>query len=149
MRFQCEFCQAPYVLPDERVRGKVLKIRCRQCNGIMTVRGPQKEALNADQTLPDPSTPSSVSSTPLTSSQNIPALQTQTQPDQPATEVKASTSKESIPALQKLDSPLPDHSEDQVGRTLPKPTEEWLEEMEKDLDRPITQKVNLKAPRLF
>ena len=149
MRFQCEFCQAPYVLPDERVKGKVLKIRCKKCNHIMTVKGPQKETLNIDPTLPDPKTPNPIQSKPLNSSKDLPALQTQTQPDQPSFDADTPASKESLPALQKLNSPSPQsdlssEEQTQAGRPLPKPTEEWLEEMEKDLNRPITQKVNLK-----
>ena len=32
MKFACEQCQTKYTIPDERVRGKILKIRCKNCN---------------------------------------------------------------------------------------------------------------------
>lgn len=37
MKFACEQCQTKYNLPDERVRGKVLKIRCKKCGCQITV----------------------------------------------------------------------------------------------------------------
>ena len=37
MKFSCEQCQTKYNLPDERVRGKVLKIRCKKCGCQITV----------------------------------------------------------------------------------------------------------------
>ena len=38
MKFQCDRCKKPYVIADERVRGKILKIRCKNCSAIITVR---------------------------------------------------------------------------------------------------------------
>ncbi len=38
MKFSCEQCKTKYSIADERVRGKVLKIRCKHCSFIMTVR---------------------------------------------------------------------------------------------------------------
>ncbi len=37
MRFACEQCQTKYTIPDERVRGKILKIRCKNCNCQITI----------------------------------------------------------------------------------------------------------------
>lgn len=56
MKFSCEQCQTKYNLPDERVRGKVLKIRCKKCGcqitvspgGVRTAKG---EAENEDATM--------------------------------------------------------------------------------------------------
>ncbi len=39
MRFKCEECSTSYKIADEKVRGKVLKIRCRRCKAIIVVRG--------------------------------------------------------------------------------------------------------------
>ena len=39
MKFSCEFCYAKYSIPDERVRGKILKIRCTKCGELITVKG--------------------------------------------------------------------------------------------------------------
>lgn len=38
MKFHCDRCNKPYVIADERVRGKILKIRCKSCSAIITVR---------------------------------------------------------------------------------------------------------------
>ena len=43
MRFSCKKCNAQYNIADERVRGKVLKIRCKHCGQALIVRG-QAEA---------------------------------------------------------------------------------------------------------
>lgn len=38
MRFVCEKCQTKYTIADEKVRRKVLKIRCKNCSEIIVVR---------------------------------------------------------------------------------------------------------------
>jgi predicted Zn finger-like uncharacterized protein len=38
MKFNCPQCNKPYLIADERVRGKVLKIRCKNCSTVITVR---------------------------------------------------------------------------------------------------------------
>lgn len=40
MRFACESCQTRYNLADEKIRGRILKIRCKSCNHVMVVRDP-------------------------------------------------------------------------------------------------------------
>jgi predicted Zn finger-like uncharacterized protein len=40
MKCTCPTCHAKYAIPDARVAGKVLKIRCKRCEGIMEVMGP-------------------------------------------------------------------------------------------------------------
>lgn len=37
MRFACEQCQTKYSIPDDRVRGKILKIRCKNCGCLISV----------------------------------------------------------------------------------------------------------------
>lgn len=44
MKFSCEKCNTRYSIADEKVQGKVLKIRCKNCSHVMNVRGPQKPA---------------------------------------------------------------------------------------------------------
>ena len=36
MKFSCEQCYAKYSIADERVRGKILRIRCKKCGNIVT-----------------------------------------------------------------------------------------------------------------
>jgi predicted Zn finger-like uncharacterized protein len=38
MKFQCDHCKTRYSIADERVHGKVLKIRCKNCASVITVR---------------------------------------------------------------------------------------------------------------
>ena len=38
MRFLCERCKTRYSIGDDRVRGKILKIRCKNCSNVITVR---------------------------------------------------------------------------------------------------------------
>ena len=38
MKFQCDRCKTRYSIADEKVRGKILKIRCKNCSGVITVR---------------------------------------------------------------------------------------------------------------
>lgn len=41
MKFYCDNCQAKYSIADEKVRGKVLKVRCKKCTFVITVREPR------------------------------------------------------------------------------------------------------------
>jgi predicted Zn finger-like uncharacterized protein len=45
MKFSCERCQTRYSIGDEKVRGKVLKIRCKTCGNIVVVREQMATAL--------------------------------------------------------------------------------------------------------
>jgi predicted Zn finger-like uncharacterized protein len=49
MKFVCDKCNTRYSIADERVHGRVLKIRCKACNNVITVReehaAPLPEAL--------------------------------------------------------------------------------------------------------
>lgn len=38
MKFYCDVCNTKYSIADEKVRGKVLKVRCKKCSNIITVR---------------------------------------------------------------------------------------------------------------
>ncbi len=44
MKFHCDRCSTKYSISDERVRGKILKIRCKNCSDVITVRDPAKAA---------------------------------------------------------------------------------------------------------
>src|SRR5262249_11717620 len=41
MKFLCERCKTKYSIADEKVRRKILKIRCKNCANIITVRDPE------------------------------------------------------------------------------------------------------------
>src|SRR3954451_2466099 len=38
MKFVCDSCNTKYSIADERVHGRVLKIRCKTCDHVITVR---------------------------------------------------------------------------------------------------------------
>lgn len=52
MKFKCEKCGTRYTIGDEKVRNRVLKIRCKVCENIVTVRDPDAP-LTADPTGSD------------------------------------------------------------------------------------------------
>ena len=43
MKIVCESCGAKYSIADEKVAGKVFKIRCKRCSEVIIVRGDQDE----------------------------------------------------------------------------------------------------------
>ncbi|MBI5494321.1 MAG: zinc-ribbon domain-containing protein [Deltaproteobacteria bacterium] len=43
MKFACETCSTKYVIPDERVAGRLLRVRCKRCRAVMEVLGPATE----------------------------------------------------------------------------------------------------------
>src|SRR3954469_16440382 len=45
MKFLCDRCKTRYSIGDDRVRGKILKIRCKNCANVITVR----EGMTADE----------------------------------------------------------------------------------------------------
>ncbi len=44
MKFICDKCSAKYSIADEKIRKKVLKIRCKKCSHVIIVRDPQARA---------------------------------------------------------------------------------------------------------
>ena len=41
MKIVCDSCSAKYSIADEKVAGKVFKIRCKKCSEVIVVRGDQ------------------------------------------------------------------------------------------------------------
>ncbi|HEU0034519.1 MAG TPA: GYF domain-containing protein [Kofleriaceae bacterium] len=48
MKFLCDRCKTRYSIGDDRVRGKILKIRCKNCANVITVREGMPDADVAD-----------------------------------------------------------------------------------------------------
>ncbi len=44
MKFVCERCHTRYSIADEKVRQRILRIRCKTCNEVITVRGDGESA---------------------------------------------------------------------------------------------------------
>jgi predicted Zn finger-like uncharacterized protein len=53
VKFLCDRCKTRYSIGDERVRGKILKIRCKNCANVITVR----EGMSADAEASQPAAP--------------------------------------------------------------------------------------------
>ena len=51
MKFVCDRCQTKYSIPDERVRGKVLKVKCKTCANLITVREARSPSVAGVATL--------------------------------------------------------------------------------------------------
>ncbi|MDH5675927.1 MAG: zinc-ribbon domain-containing protein [Myxococcales bacterium] len=52
MKVVCESCRAKYLIPDERVAGRKVKIRCRKCQASILVRGDMAGVAEADGSAP-------------------------------------------------------------------------------------------------
>lgn len=52
MKFLCDKCKTRYSIGDDRVRGKILKIRCKNCANVITVREGMGEAEGAAAPAP-------------------------------------------------------------------------------------------------
>lgn len=53
MKVTCESCDTRYAIPEERVAGKVLLVRCKQCRDVMRVVGPS-DHFDIDVHVPPP-----------------------------------------------------------------------------------------------
>jgi predicted Zn finger-like uncharacterized protein len=50
MKITCQACQAKYTIADEKVVGKIVKIRCKKCGATIVVNGNETAALGVSQT---------------------------------------------------------------------------------------------------
>ena len=49
MKFLCDNCKAKYQIPDEKIRGRTLKMKCRKCEHPILIRGPQTASAAASK----------------------------------------------------------------------------------------------------
>ena len=54
MKFYCDSCGSKYAIADDKVRGKILKVRCKKCAHIITVREPSAPTQAASASSPTP-----------------------------------------------------------------------------------------------
>jgi predicted Zn finger-like uncharacterized protein len=54
MKFVCERCHTRYSIADDKVRQKILKIRCKTCENVITVRDPGPGSAEAAAPPPPP-----------------------------------------------------------------------------------------------
>ena len=57
MKITCQSCQSKYNVADEKVRGKIVKIRCRKCGATIVVHGNEGAAANGSAPAPAPVAP--------------------------------------------------------------------------------------------
>ncbi|HUQ07572.1 MAG TPA: GYF domain-containing protein [Kofleriaceae bacterium] len=62
MKFLCDRCKTRYSIADERVRGKILKIRCKNCSAVISVREGMDEP--AEWAAPAPATAAAQAAVP-------------------------------------------------------------------------------------
>jgi predicted Zn finger-like uncharacterized protein len=55
MRFSCKKCNAKYAIADEKIRGKVVKVRCKHCGQVMVVRGSERSSVEVSRSDEPPS----------------------------------------------------------------------------------------------
>src|SRR5260370_1722408 len=53
MKIACQSCQAKYTIADEKVLGKIVKIRCKKCGATIVING-NETASSAPQTEDQP-----------------------------------------------------------------------------------------------
>ncbi|HJL26439.1 MAG TPA: zinc-ribbon domain-containing protein, partial [Polyangiaceae bacterium LLY-WYZ-15_(1-7)] len=41
MKFLCDNCKAKYQIPDEKIAGRTLRMKCRKCGHSIIIRGPK------------------------------------------------------------------------------------------------------------
>jgi len=66
VKFLCDRCKTRYSIGDDRVRGKILKIRCKNCANVITVREGMsvEESAPADRGRPTTAAPMAAAATP-------------------------------------------------------------------------------------
>lgn len=57
MKFYCDSCNTKYAISDDKVRGKVLKVRCKYCANVITVRELQPVATPPKPPVPTATVP--------------------------------------------------------------------------------------------
>jgi len=53
MKITCQSCQSKYNVADEKVQGKIVKIRCRKCGATIVVNGTAGAAANGSPAAPE------------------------------------------------------------------------------------------------
>ncbi len=68
MKFLCDRCKTRYSIGDDRVRGKILKIRCKNCANVITVREGMAvdDSAPADRARPTTAAPMAAATAPAT-----------------------------------------------------------------------------------
>ena len=146
MKVQCNHCGKKYTLPAERVAGRILKIRCRQCSNLFEVDGSQivltEPVPNQETSSPPNQSDSGVSAQLRT--QEFSAIDLASQVSQPSNDVDAAkTLPTTQPTSGSAQSPHHQSNVNQLSVEVSQSAQEWMESVMSDVDRPITREIKL------
>src|ERR1700689_285318 len=51
MKISCQSCQAKYTIADEKVLGKIVKIRCKKCGATIVINGNESGSTSQPNTV--------------------------------------------------------------------------------------------------
>src|SRR5271169_6292829 len=71
MRFACDSCRAQYMISDEKVGPRGVKVRCKKCGHVIHVRRTEAEAEGAVAALQEADAPPPTPDAPTEESNNI------------------------------------------------------------------------------
>ena len=54
MKFTCDSCGSAYMIPDDKVGPAGVKVRCKKCGNVVTVRRPEAAPAPAPEPAPPP-----------------------------------------------------------------------------------------------
>src|SRR5690349_2296099 len=72
VKFLCDRCKTRYSIADDRVRGKILKIRCKNCANVITVREGMSDDGGIDQPAARRARPTTAAPDPANTSADSP-----------------------------------------------------------------------------
>jgi predicted Zn finger-like uncharacterized protein len=65
MKISCQSCHSKYNVADDKVQGKIVKIRCRKCGSTIVVNGSASSTTNGSAPAPAPRAPAMGTDAPL------------------------------------------------------------------------------------
>lgn len=143
MKVECHHCQKKYTLPQERVAGRILKIRCRQCSELFEVDGSEIKLNESSINQGEGQAALHVGKQDET---QAPALKTMEYSAISTAELDSLRAK----ALQNEPQMTPPPSSNSLNSNalalsveVSQSAQEWMESVMSDVDRPITQEIRV------
>ena len=149
MRVQCHHCDKKYTLPAARVAGRILKIRCRQCQSLFTVDGSDlKVPEHLSNTVLDVARLVADSDSRVSDGQSAGHDHVTTRDDSYLQVTASSTGPESTSSAPSAahatmtsqgEAPQEEMFQIEVSHT----TREWMDEVIADAERPLTREMKV------
>ena len=151
MKVQCHHCSKKYTLPPERVAGRILKIRCRQCSNLFEVDGSQIVLTEITTKQNDSSSPNNQSTSGVSvqlRTQELSAIELPVKPVQIPSHLTQSTpdAKSNINLTATSTGghqSTADENEKPLSVEVSQSAQEWMKSVMSDVDRPITREIKL------